>query len=331
MNVTSFVPAELVPLLTVLGKRDWVDYDISPDDPQAEQSGVIGLKIWVPPPFTPYFRQLVNSEFLAVFTLFAVSKALAGGPKLLRLTADQCRALEHVNVNVAFDDYQQPFPSVFVEIPSDFRQEVARRFGHPCPRYVLCFHDKRTKCILLSSFDVSPGVHVQSFLPPRATYRHIEDAMMVGDTGTDIDVTRLCTRIAMNACLMLTHLGVKQHGVANKTAMKKLLKASRHQRQKKASFAKSQLAGVPTIIGFSQNIKFSLEETDSPASGVGGTASKGTGTKRPHWRRGYFRNQHIGAGRKESKLIFIAPVFVNKHLFAGEERDTHVTYRGEDK
>jgi hypothetical protein len=328
MNVTSFVPAGQASLLTVLGKQNWLEYNLSPDTPLAKERGVEALKIWVPPPHDTYFRQLAIHDPLKLFNLYCMSKALAGGPKLLRLTGDQCRALEHVNVNVAFNDYQQPFPAVFVEMAFDFRQEVARHFGHPCPRYVLCFHDNRTKCVLLTSFDVSPGVHVHTFLAPRAVYRHLEDAMMVGETGTDIDVTRLCVRIAMNACLMLTHLGVRQHGVANRSAVKKLVKASKHKRQKKAAFAKGKLAGVPTIIGFSQNIKFSFEEAKSPLSSGDGADSTETGSKRPHWRRGFFRNQQIGVGRKESKLVFIAPVFVNKHFFAGDERDTHVTYRG---
>lgn len=35
------------------------------------------------------------------------------------------------------------------------------------------------------------------------------------------------------------------------------------------------------------------------------------GPVRPHLRRGHIRNQRIGEGRKETKKVFIAPVFVN--------------------
>lgn len=38
---------------------------------------------------------------------------------------------------------------------------------------------------------------------------------------------------------------------------------------------------------------------------------EGRGPVRPHLRRGHIRNQRIGEGRKETKQVFIQPVFVN--------------------
>ncbi len=41
-------------------------------------------------------------------------------------------------------------------------------------------------------------------------------------------------------------------------------------------------------------------------------ASDGSGgPKRPHLRRGHVRNQRVGEGRKDTKQIFISPIFVN--------------------
>ena len=41
-----------------------------------------------------------------------------------------------------------------------------------------------------------------------------------------------------------------------------------------------------------------------------GTDNKQGGTKRPHWRKGFIRNQPYGEGRQKRKLVWIEPVLV---------------------
>jgi hypothetical protein len=85
--------------------------------------------------------------------------------------------------------------------------------------------------------------------------------------------------------------------LATKNAEKKRVKntsrsASHKQRQA------SRLFGYTTTIRIGKI-------TENYSSGGAGSPM------RPHLRRGHVRHQRIGEGRKETKKIFISPVFVN--------------------
>ncbi len=45
----------------------------------------------------------------------------------------------------------------------------------------------------------------------------------------------------------------------------------------------------------------------------------GSGEKAPHWRRGHWRNQRIGEGRRESKLVWIMPMLIRSDKGIPEE------------
>jgi len=49
-----------------------------------------------------------------------------------------------------------------------------------------------------------------------------------------------------------------------------------------------------------------------------GAVHEGGGTVAPHWRRGHFRMQACGAGKRERKLIFVAPTLIHALQVQGE-------------
>ncbi len=137
--------------------------------------------------------------------------------------------------------------------------------------------------------------------------------------------------MALNLCLLMTHYGVKEDGPSNPNQIKTLQKAMRHKRASKAAQARIQLSTMPTLISFKQEIKFSMEANRTSSTGDD-YRIHGDGTpKKPHWRKSYFKQQPIGPGLVERKLIFIAPVFVNRKYFFGDLKDTKVVYKGENK
>jgi hypothetical protein len=47
-------------------------------------------------------------------------------------------------------------------------------------------------------------------------------------------------------------------------------------------------------------------------------AHEGGGTVAPHWRRGHFRMQACGVGKRERKLIFVAPMLIHASQLQGD-------------
>lgn len=326
MKITDIVPAEFIPALTWLGKQDWLKYEAIANG----RTKIISKQFYCPlnnPQLAQQLAAIASCEPNRLFTINAISKALADGPKVLCPTVEQCLAMEHVDINVPFANYQQPYPVVFVDLPGSYRTSLFQRFGIHSPKYIVAHHDTKTGYVLVSALSVGHN-DISAIMPPRHEYPTIEDALKTSiDTGSDIDLASHVQRIALNLCLLMTHYGVEEVCRSNQGLKKKLLKASQHRRQSKSALAKSQLAVLPTVIRFKQEISFSSEKI----SGDQSTAVTNDGTpKKPHWRRGHFRLQRIGEGKTETKMTFIKPVLINAHLFVGDVKDTKVVYRGKD-
>ncbi|MEA5595759.1 hypothetical protein [Rivularia sp. UHCC 0363] len=69
-------------------------------------------------------------------------------------------------------------------------------------------------------------------------------------------------------------------------------------------FGKAQDLYQPLWIG--QGYRLKREGTVSS----GDAENKQGGSKRPHWRKGFIRNQPYGEGRQKIKLVWIEPVLV---------------------
>ena len=97
--------------------------------------------------------------------------------------------------------------------------------------------------------------------------------------------------LAANAILILNnyeeHVTIKSPGVAR-------------------GFGESSSLAQPSKwIGenYKKKVKYEYPEDHVPSKGV---------AKRPHWRKGHWRNIYQGIGRKQKQLRFIEPVYVNK-------------------
>jgi hypothetical protein len=70
-------------------------------------------------------------------------------------------------------------------------------------------------------------------------------------------------------------------------------------------FGKAQAVDFYQPLWIGQSYRLKREDIDK-----GDGSSKQGGTKSPHWRRGFLRNQPYGEGRQQRKLLWIEPVLV---------------------
>ena len=256
-----------------------------------------------------------------LFAVYAQSKALAEGPKLLCPTTEQCEALEYVDVNISFADYVQPFPTFLLELPLEYRRKLMDRFKHECPEVVVTHHDYRTKYIpsCRSSGAGKPSTH--HIMSPR--WNTIEEALRSrDDDGNDLLQSEMIQRVSLNFGLLMTYLGVRNLGPVDPESHARHTRNVRRQNQGKAEGARRLLDAEINRIEFEQDVVV-YDRQDSPRHE---SESDGS-SKRLHWRRGHFRRQPYGLARSSRKLIFVKPVLVNAHRFQGDVADTEYRLR----
>ncbi len=318
-TMRRFVPDELITPLKLLGKYDWLRW--TPIDSSPPSSRLV-LRIPSDPSLALHRRLLAliqaDEESLSLFHHYVFSKALALGPKLLCPTAEQCEALEHVDVNASFDDYEQPFPTFLLELPEEYRRKLTDRFNYECPAIALTHHDPRSKYIISTCERLRSHITTIHIMSPRPCWNTIEEALRYSvEEGNDMDQGEVVQRVAINFGLLMTHYGVKDLGPVDRESHDKHVRNARRRNGDKAERARRLLDAEINLIEFEQNVVvYDRQDTsriDSESDGSG---------RRPHWRRGHFRRQPYGPARSSRKLIFIKPILVNAHHFDGDVADT---------
>jgi hypothetical protein len=325
-TMRRLVPSELIAPLKLLGKYDWLRWRSLDTSPPMTR-----LEVQIPPDpaLVPHRRliarleQAAEEQSVTLFRFYVLSKALAEGPKLLRPTTEQCVALEQVDVNVSFDDYQQPFPTFLLELPEPYRRSLAERFGVESPEVVVTHHDRRTRYIISSCERPVSGTTVINIMSPQPGRTTIEEALRFRvEEGSDLDQGEVVERIAFNLGLLMTHYGVRDIGPVDPESHAKHIRNARRAKRAKAERARALLDAEINLVEFEQDVVFydRHQEARPESEGDGGV-------RRPHWRRGHFRRQPFGQARSERRLIFIRPVLVKAAHFHGDIADTEYRIR----
>ena len=298
-----FCPKNIIPELVRLAKtrRNWVDIEPMPNGIEYK----ISVKLQ-----TSISRILSNAADHLM--LMAMSHWLADGPKVFRPTAEQMAVMEHVDVNLRMEDYEQPFPAIVVETP--------------IPPFVatLCCKMDRLIVLYMKSADMLEDVTTtvydrsgfeKDWVIDKSIQRYSPDC-----ESLTAECLR-CARIALNCCLMLCNYPhavnpLFQHEHANDRGLVR-------RGGEAGKRAEARLALAPHVLSFSQEVR--LHNTESRGSGE---AVPATGREvATHWRRGHWAMQPHGPGRTERKRIFRKPVLVRSDLFTGDVADTSTTYR----
>jgi hypothetical protein len=92
-----------------------------------------------PNPAAPPLATAMAQAVLAMGTStcvesYVMSRTLAEGPKVFAFNALTCEALENFELSLGTTDYLQPFPSVVIDLPSDYTRSPGPGWKDPWNR-----------------------------------------------------------------------------------------------------------------------------------------------------------------------------------------------------
>jgi hypothetical protein len=259
----------------------------------------------------------------------------ASGVKLFRPRADECAAMNAVDVGIPFADYRQPFPCFAVEFPPAFR-ETLRFHDTMCkesavPVGVFAIHQAAER-ILFFTVISDNGYAMPVLSCATRDEDTVEDMVterpgFVTDGGLSPEEERVryvASRVAVNACLLLTHFGYESAGPADPARAAWLADRVRNAKKVKPEVREEnrrKLALMPEVFRFTQDVSL-YDRADDPREPATPTGRRVT----PHHRRGHWAMMACGVGRAERRRTFRRPTFVNAELFKGHPGDTRVNY-----
>lgn len=297
-------------------------------------------------------RKYGFSDSTTSMYLLSVSQLVANGPKIFRPTFDQCLALENTEINIPIEYYQQPYPTVLIDIPKEYRERIRSVYGvAKAPSYVICY---RHECghIVVTAWFGDEDIIVNS-ISPRKQFSSIEESIVcnrqsldnknvmgitVGGEGEtekremkhgsdpEFGVAELVQRLGINFSIMMTMFKMRVGDPIN-TTRDRFEKQTRIAANPKADpedrqRARKLLTSIVFLTEFEQKIDFYDVEDERPTRHPNTTDIE----VRPHCRKGHWRLQHFGTGNAQTKVIFIKPVLVRKDRFVGDLANTSVTY-----
>lgn len=346
VNMSTFVPSTMHKPLAWLGKRKWVRFEnkdgrwiIGTDKSIWKNLGPgdkrrYGDEVWdrvYGLLHTPY-----TNDKEELFT-YAMSKALADGPKMFRPKLLQCKGFENTMVRIPFSQYAQPYETL-LEFPDDYRKLKLQEGWTKCPKYVISWYDRDLKMIMVTCQFESADDRIISLLSYKPEHDTIEtllsDPMYFEADGTvaeeveDFKIAQTFERIAVNLNLLIMY-GDMKHIT---TPLNKAAWASYRELKKKYEKKRNKegLMGLRDYgIGLIDEIKFDETELAQQigfkvqlAPDVPGEPGEGThASPKPHWRRGHWAQQPYGPMQTLRKPILRPPVFVVGRAYKGIEID----------
>ena len=121
--------------------------------------------------------------------------------------------MENVDVDVPFGDYRQPFETLIIQLPEEYRRDAMQRLGlKEFPNYALVHHDLKSNIITVASNynQRQNGETLVAVLRPTPSIETIEDEFRKEELKNEPMVDRLIQRLAVNMCLLLTHYRTRQ-------------------------------------------------------------------------------------------------------------------------
>lgn len=334
----QFFNKDLLPALTFLGRREWLDYypdsnyevkiNTRPDmtTPSPEEKKRHPHELWGQ---VRECLELASNDRIRAMWMLSLSRLLGYGPKMFVPTAEDCHSSLDTKINLKFEEYRQPYGAVIIELPEEFRTWIKDEYRIPVgPKYVIPYHDMERNFVSVACYFAEDNI-IANFIPNRPEYRSIEDCFEVNqertgypsDTVSDreMEVAMLVQRLAMNFCLLMTLKGIRPGGPANPALHERIETLRRSNKNQDHRVAEALKIGVVNLVKLHQDIRVTadviLGREDKELTDDEVTAGKASGKLVPaHWRSGHHRMQPYGPRNTLRKRIYIKRLRVNKWL-----------------
>ena len=238
-------------------------------------------------------------------------------PVLFRPTKEMTQGMAQTEVTVPLSQYHQSYDAIMIQHPDGVLSLVAT-IQHPLAGKVLfAGHTLNIPDAIGGRFCFLVNIEGRGTMPNGQQARTIEDAIVVHQPilPNEQDQAHPYNRIAINSVLLLACYPTHQVRTEREKVYRKQAKG--HHRAK-AVAAKEKLGLLPQVIDFDNPPKF-YREQGIPTGG----------TKRPHWRKGYYKMQAYGPRWKDHRQIFIEPVMI--HDESVTDASNTVEYIGKDR
>jgi hypothetical protein len=217
------------------------------------------------------------------------SEILKNGVRILNVSEAECNLYEKTDVQITAEDWHQSYPVIFVKLAT---------FAH---------------LIVVSKFDfwVNLLVFQDGYLDHLFIHKDIEQGLTSNGKfgGGNADISPEIVRAAICACLRLANYG-EEYTRFPQAAHRIIVKdQSGYGKPKRTDL-------IPQVIQLRNPEQDQEEEQQETEHGRYGQRDT---HNRPHWRRGYFRNQRVGAGRLARKQVWIRPTLVNREFLEGDK------------
>ncbi len=325
-TLRSLIPKEAIEPLKKLGHTDWLKIVSNRLGHRFELDEGVLETLADHPDFLQMMLHASRLNGCLLIQFLAYSKLLANGPKIVQPSAEQCEALTHVDLNLKFRDYEQPFPAFVIELPVEIQRQLTEQYSVTCPRFAIPYYDRAND--FLTVFCEHGGGDAAGSVCTVYSRNSLDEMMEMplqkvnGEDGSDFRQGMAIQRIALNLSLLLTRYGFEENGALDAKAFRKQLRATKSKSASKRHRAQRLLDSSFSAISLSQDVQF-LHKAE-PGLSVG--QHEGV-LKSPHWRRGHFRRARVGTGRSETRLVFVRPSFINAGQFKGDLSDTQYRIR----
>ncbi len=235
------------------------------------------------------------------------------GRKTIKPTVEMCRAFKNVELRLTFEQYQQPYMCMRIDLPN--RTTPCWIYFGPNPpedssatEMIVWFWTiyQTPKGEAGLCFSQKP-LEKSDWTIERRLFDESDD-----DSWVLVPECRTTIRVCLNCCLAAT-------GFATRIS-KPICPHPQWPRKERRAWEAEQ----PQVVEFiDQHIRWYDEEGTPSEPGDGHHARPQT-----HWRKGHWRRQHFGKGRQEIRLVFIRPVLVNAAFFVGKPENTNVEIVG---